>query len=128
MAAGAGIFLPDAGAGVRDAAVDGYKAFTQTHVTVDVFVDPAEISEDRLPRGGFDDVLEASLLATLPAGTEADIGSFFSDGAQFRLRDMVVADPGLIGQTVRLTVPVSDPMINWPRTWSIATRPKISAA
>jgi phosphate transport system permease protein len=89
--------------------VSGYKAFTQTHVTLQVFVDPEEIREDRLPRGGFDDVLEASLLTMLPDGTDADIGDFFSDGAQFSLRDMVVDDPSLIGQTVELTVPVSDP-------------------
>jgi phosphate transport system permease protein len=86
----------------------GYKAFTQTHVTLDVFIDPEEVPVERLPRGGFDDVLEASLLALVP-GTEADPDDFFSDGAQFRLRDMVVADPSLIGQTVSLTVPVSDP-------------------
>jgi phosphate transport system permease protein len=32
-----------------------------------------------------------------------------SNGAQFALRDMVVADPTLIGQTITLNVPVSDP-------------------
>ncbi|RKH75477.1 DUF3333 domain-containing protein, partial [Corallococcus praedator] len=32
-----------------------------------------------------------------------------SDGAQFRLRDRIVADPSLIGQTITLRVPVSDP-------------------
>jgi phosphate transport system permease protein len=91
----------------------GYQAFTQTHVTIDVFIDPEEISVDRLPRGGFEDVLEASLAATVVGeaeGSEAlrDIGRILSDGAQFKLRDMVVADPGLIGTTVTITVPTSD--------------------
>ena len=91
----------------------GYKAFTQTHLTIDVFVDPAEIAVARLPRGGFDDVLAAALQARFPEVTDRDqlklLATMFSDGAQFSLRDMVVADPALIGQTITLTVPVSDP-------------------
>ena len=93
----------------------GYKAFTQTFITVEVFVDPEEIREERLPRGGFDDVLVAALVPLVPGVDPADRGQMkkleklFSDGAQFQLRDMVVADPALIGQTVRLTAPMSDP-------------------
>lgn len=91
----------------------GYKAFTQTHVTVDVFIDPEEISVERLPRGGFQEVLLASLAEQLPEVTEqADLRALrdiFSNGAQFELRDLVVENPELIGQTVTLTVPVSDP-------------------
>ena len=91
----------------------GYKAFTQTHLTISVFVDPAEVPVDGLPRGGFDDVLETSLVTLFPTVTErADLkllSGIFSNGAQFTLRDMVVADPSLIGQTIDITVPVSDP-------------------
>ena len=93
----------------------GYKAFTQTHVTLSVFIDPEEIREDRLPRGGFDDVLAAALGAVVP-GVDTDdratmraLEKLLSDGAQFQLRDMVVADTSLIGQTIEITVPVSDP-------------------
>ena len=90
----------------------GYHAFTQTHVTLDVFVDPEMISEDRLPRGDFDDAVEAGL-AERVGGVESKterraLAKLLSDGAQFALRDMVVADPGLIGQRVTLTVPTSD--------------------
>lgn len=93
----------------------GHKAFTQTHVTLDVFIDPEEVRLERLPRGNFDDVLAASLAKSIP---DADLDNraqmrtiedIFSNGAQFRLRDMVVEDPDLIGQTIELTVPVSDP-------------------
>ncbi|SPH17845.1 Phosphate transport system permease protein PstA [Defluviimonas aquaemixtae] len=93
----------------------GYQAFMQTHVTLDVFIDPEEVKAERLPRGGFDDVIEASLLQLLP-GVDPDnraatkkVAGILSNGAQFELRDMVVADPDLIGQTVKVTVPVSDP-------------------
>src|SRR6056297_1461646 len=90
----------------------GYTAFVQTHITLDVYIDPAEISEEGLPRGGFRDVLTAALLDNLPeADPDADaraVRNVLSNGAQFELRDRVVADPSLIGQTITLTVPVSD--------------------
>ncbi len=92
----------------------GHSAFVQTHATFEVFVDPEEIREKRLPRGGFDDVLATSLAAYLPdadlsdRATRKQVEKILSNGAQFHLRDLVVADPGLIGQTITLTVPVSD--------------------
>ncbi len=92
----------------------GHSAFVQTHVTIEVFVDPEEIREKRLPRGGFEDALAASLGEYLPGidlsdrATKKQIEKIFSNGAQFQLRDLVVADPGLIGQTIAMTVPVSD--------------------
>ena len=92
----------------------GYHAFTQTHVTLEVFVDPAEVPEDGLPRGNFNAVLAQSLAPLFPevdisdrAG-ERSLTSILSNGAQFTLRDQVVADPSLIGQTVTLKVPLSD--------------------
>jgi len=91
----------------------GYTAFVQTHITVDVYVDPEEITEDGLPRGGFQNVLTEAVLRHLPdADAEADaraVRNILSNGAQFTLRDRVVADPSLIGQTITLNVPVSDP-------------------
>ncbi|MBE0414707.1 phosphate ABC transporter permease PstA [Yoonia sp.] len=93
----------------------GWQAFTQTHVTLDVYVDPAEVPVERLPRGGFADVAGASLGAMLPdvdmtdRATARSVRNILSNGAQFHLRDLVVADPGLIGRTVTIKVPVSDP-------------------
>ncbi len=93
----------------------GHSAFVQSHVTIDVFVDPEEIREQRLPRGGFDDTLTASLGGYLTGvdlserATRKQVEKILSNGAEFRLRDLVVADPDLIGQTITMTVPVSDP-------------------
>lgn len=92
----------------------GYKAFMQTHITLDVFIDPAEVDRDNLPRGDFDDVLAAALATYLPSVDPDDraamrtMAGIFSNGAQFALRDRIVADPDLIGQTITMTVPVSD--------------------
>ncbi|MDA0721725.1 MAG: phosphate ABC transporter permease PstA [Proteobacteria bacterium] len=91
----------------------GYTAFVQTHVTLDVYIDPDEISVEALPRGGFQDVLQTAILAKVPSAepeTDArDVRNILSNGAQFYLRDMVVSDSSLIGQTISMTVPVSDP-------------------
>jgi len=98
---------------VASLASSGYKAFTQTHIALEVFVDPEEIPEENLPRGGFRDVLQASMLKAVPEADEAaeirTLTTILSNGAQFTLRDRVVADPSLIGQTIKLNVPVSDP-------------------
>ena len=100
---------------VMSLVASGYSAFVQTHATIEVFVDPNEIREKRLPRGGFDDALTASLGAYLKdvdlsdRATKKRVEKILSNGAQFHLRDLVVADPGLIGQTITLTVPLSDP-------------------
>ena len=99
---------------VTSLSISGYTAFVQTHVTIDVFVDPKKIRENRLPRGKFDDVLTASLLEHLPDMDAKNrkvvktVERVFSNGAQFQLRDLIVADPTLIGQTISLSVPVSD--------------------
>jgi len=93
----------------------GWQAFTQTHVTLEVYVDPEEIREERLPRGGFDDALGTSLGRMLPQADMSQrkvaksVEKILSNGAQFKLRDMVVADPALIGKTITMTVPVADP-------------------
>ena len=91
----------------------GYKAFTQTHLTLEVFIDPAEVSVENLPRGGFNQLLEATLFGEFPQVTDPGdvraLRNIFSSAAQFELRDRVVEDPDLIGQTVTLRVPVSDP-------------------
>jgi phosphate transport system permease protein len=93
----------------------GYKAFMQTNITLEVFVDPEEVDAGKLPRGNFDDVLVAALLPYLPnvdASSRADVrtaSGIFSNGAQFYLRDRIVEDPSLIGQTITMRVPVSDP-------------------
>lgn len=91
----------------------GYKALTQTHITLQVFVDPEEVSVEKLPRGGFRKVLAATMMNEFPDVTGRKdvkrLTSILSNGAQFQLRDRVVADSDIIGETISLKVPVSDP-------------------
>ena len=91
----------------------GYTAFTQTHVSIEVYVDPDAISEDKLPRGNFRKVLQSSMQELFPEvasrSEQRSLANILSNGAQFALRDMIVEDPSLIGKSVKLTVPTSDP-------------------
>ncbi len=91
----------------------GYKAFTQTQVTIDVFVDPDVIKVEALPRGNFRGLLQSTMAERFPdvtsRGELRQLAGILSNGAQFRLRDMIVDEPSLIGKTVTLTAPASDP-------------------
>lgn len=91
----------------------GYRAFTQTHIEFSVYIDPAVIEPEKLPRGNFKRVLQDSLLAyneeQLTRSEEKQLAKILSNGAQFELRDQVVSNPSLIGNTLTLTVPTSDP-------------------
>ena len=91
----------------------GYKAFTQTQVTIDVYVDPDVIDVDALPRGNFRRLLQSAMLEQFPDvtsnGDQRQLYRILSNGAQFEIRDRIVNDPSLIGKTIELTVPASDP-------------------
>jgi phosphate transport system permease protein len=90
----------------------GYKAFTQTHVTLDVpisaeLVDPADVAG-----GNWRRVMQDAMAAKFPGldrGDLRDAVDILSNGAQFMVRDAVIANPSLIGGVLTITVPTSDP-------------------
>jgi phosphate transport system permease protein len=92
----------------------GYPAFTQTHVELEVFVDPEEVDVERLSRGNYDDMLAASLSAYFPdvdmssRTASREVTKILSRGAELKLRDRVISDPSLIGETITIDVPASD--------------------
>ncbi len=95
----------------------GWQAFTQTHVAVDFVVSADLVKPEKIEGGNYRVIVKEAMAAAVPgaAGPGAEglkpkeLTGILSDAAQFRLRDLVVADPGLIGQTVTMVVPVSDP-------------------
>jgi len=92
----------------------GHHAFTQTHIEVEVFLDPEQIDADNPNSGNYRQILTDTLITQFPevADDRAELRkltSILSNGAQFTVRDSVVANPDLIGQTVAFNVPVSDP-------------------
>jgi phosphate transport system permease protein len=90
----------------------GWPAFTQTHATIQVEVSEKRVKPDRIAKGNYRALVQEAmvpLFPDLPEKQAKKLSDILSDAAQYQLRDMVVADPSLIGRTVELTVPVSDP-------------------
>ena len=103
---------------LADILVRGLPAFTQHHLVLDVKVDPAEVDpqNSRAPatirQGDFHAVVRNALRAMFPDVRDRVgrrlLDGVLSSGAADRLRDRVVADPQLIGQTVKISVLISD--------------------
>ncbi|HMR32459.1 MAG TPA: phosphate ABC transporter permease PstA [Geminicoccaceae bacterium] len=89
--------------------VQGHSAFFQTHLRLDVTFDAADIDPQgardpvALARADYQPVLNRALDQALPGVTGRQdrraLRGLLSAGAGAQLRDMVVADPSLIGQT-----------------------------
>ena len=116
----------------------GLPAFTQASLTVDVYFDPEIVEVDPRPvradgqseaeyrravlgwqrdvtMVNWNRVVEASIRAAAP-DTDADTRSILSvveTSERFRLRDMFVENPGLLGQTVSVTMLASANTDNW---------------
>lgn len=91
----------------------GHSAFTQTHVTLEFRITADTVPADAPDKGNYRTIVRDALLAHFPEVTsrkdQKALGGIPSSGAQYILRDHIVANPGLIGSTVGLAVPVSDP-------------------
>jgi phosphate transport system permease protein len=92
--------------------VTGYKAFTQTHVTIDVAISAEHVDVADVYGSNWRRVMQDTVAGMFPDLEGADLrdaADILSNGAQFLVRDTVVADPSLIGKVLTITVPTSDP-------------------
>ena len=93
--------------------IGGYPAFTQTMVRVD-FAIPADLVDPAQPeKGNFRKITQNGVAALLPgprSPAEAKaIAGILTPNTQFMVRDVVVADPSVIGGSLTLEIPASDP-------------------
>ncbi|MDT8344267.1 MAG: phosphate ABC transporter permease PstA [Thermohalobaculum sp.] len=92
---------------------NGALAFRQTHVTLEFEISAAHVDAADPAAGNYRAITQDALLRLFPEVTaraeRRALGGILSNGVQYALRDRVVADPGLIGQTIALDVLVSDP-------------------
>jgi phosphate transport system permease protein len=103
---------------LSDILMRGLPAFTQHRMLVDVSVDPAEIDPQNsrdpavVRQGDFHALVRNALRAMFPDVRDRSgrrlLDGILSSGASDRLRDQVVADPKLIGQTVKVSALLSD--------------------
>lgn len=88
----------------------GYSAFYQTYIKLDVFLDPEVIDPSgardpaTLARAEYAELVNEALYRTFPDVTDRrerrDLRSLVSFGAAAYVRDVVLADPSLIGTTL----------------------------
>jgi phosphate transport system permease protein len=90
----------------------GYSAFIRTTVTYPVYVDPEAIDRENLFDSNWRALVREPLRQIFPDLPRRDERTLFdipTSGAPFLLRDRVLNDPSLIGETISFTIPVSDP-------------------
>ena len=90
----------------------GYPAFTQTFVRLPFEVNREQVPPEDPARGNYRAIVREAVTEAIPDVPEEErrkLHGILSDGAQYILRDFVVENPEVIGETVSLAVPVSDP-------------------
>lgn len=95
----------------------GYSAFTQTYLTLEVTLEASEFGTGTpdpgtLLRANYAGLVKTAFRVQFPEvksrRDKRSLSDLLSPGAADMLRDMVVADPRLIGKTVTVEVPMSD--------------------
>jgi len=97
---------------------NGYTAFQQTYIQLDVVFDESVIDPDGgrdarvLSAANYDRLIRAALLDIFPAASgrrdRRALKALMSSGAGFELRDLVMADPDVIGSTRTLWLLADD--------------------
>ena len=91
---------------------DGYPAFRQTHIALDVYLDPAEVDPGNLAAADYQGFLKKALREMFPEVTgrreKRALYKLVSGGAGIKLYKKVVADPSLIGTTQTYWLPSDD--------------------
>ncbi len=91
---------------------NGYTAFKQTVVQIDVFLNPVELDMDHLEQADYQGMIKASLRSMFPTvqkrRDKKQLYGMISSGAAFQLMDYVQEHPEDIGKTIQLWVPADD--------------------
>jgi phosphate transport system permease protein len=91
---------------------NGYKAFQQTFIQLDVFFDPGFINKEDLRGSDYAGLVKKAIRDLFPEvkgrQDKRALYGLISSGAGLRLRDMVMQDPEIIGGTLQIWVPADD--------------------
>ena len=91
---------------------NGYSAFFQTFVKLEVSFDPAFIDKDDPANSNFPGLVKKTLSNEFPdvkgRKEKKELYSLISSGAAFQLQKMIQQQPDLIGRTVTVWVPADD--------------------
>ena len=91
---------------------NGWSAFWQTRLLLDIHLNAQVLDVDDLARADYGGLLKQSMRDLFPeVKSRRDKRSLYelvSTGAAFALQKIVLADPSLIGKTIKLRVPAGD--------------------
>lgn len=91
---------------------NGYSAFQQTFIQLEVFLDPAEIDKENLAKANYLGLVRTSLKATFPEvkkrRDKRQLYGIVSTGAAYDLQDFVKKNRHEIGNTIKIWVPADD--------------------
>ncbi len=91
---------------------NGYTAFMQTYMKLDIHLDPEVLDKDDLSRANYPILVKNSIRSIFPDVTgrrdKRMLDGLVSTGASFQIREMVMANPELIGTTQSIWVPADD--------------------
>jgi len=91
---------------------NGYSAFRQTYILLDVFFDAELLHQETLASADYDGLVKAALLAMFPDAQNRqerrDLFKLVSSSAAFELRKRVLDDPAIIGQIESVWVLADD--------------------
>ena len=91
---------------------NGYSAFFQTFIKIDVFFDPEILQQDALNAADYQGLIKESLRSMFPyvkkRSEKKGLYKLASPDAEYQLRDMVLANPGLIDQTIPIWLLADD--------------------
>lgn len=92
--------------------LNGYKAFYQTSITLDVFFDPAVLDVKDPASANYSALIKQSLRASFPEvkkrKEKKKLYGLVSSGSSFILRDMVLQNPDIIGTTKSVALLADD--------------------
>jgi phosphate transport system permease protein len=93
---------------------NGYKSFMQTMVTFDVTVNSKYVDAADPREGNYRVIVRDSFKVLFPdvsgAANERALLQILSSNAPYIVQSRVMADPGLVGRTVSMTIPAADPI------------------
>lgn len=91
---------------------NGYTAFLQTYIKLDVQLEQGMIDKENPGRSDFQGIIKQAIRAYYPEVNDRkerrELYALFSSGAAFQLRDAVLKNPALSGTTVSLWVLADD--------------------
>lgn len=91
----------------------GYRAFTQSMVTIDIDFSSAELDRQNLMDANWRTIFRDGVkddVGELSRSEERDYFSMFTSSAAYLIRDQIIADPSILDGRATFVIPMSDPI------------------